>query len=239
MMSNRFYIYCHRRKTDGKCFYIGKGTSQRYKTKYGRNQHWWNIVNKHGFEAEILVNNIYEQKAFELEAYFCNQIGYENLSNLNKELGNGGHSLSDESKIKISNKKINHPCYNDVWRQKIKKGNEGKVCSEVTKQKIRKPKTEEHKLNMKKPKGPQSLETIRKRKNSLKGKSKPKGMMEKIHKLNKKPILQYDLQGNFIKEWDSIKDAGLYIGKKGAAIGECCQEKRKTAYNYIWKFKLS
>ena len=81
---NIFYIYCHRKKTNGECFYIGKGKGNRYKTSQNRNQHWKNIVNKHGFEAEILINNISEEKAFELESYFCNQIGYENLCNIRK-----------------------------------------------------------------------------------------------------------------------------------------------------------
>ena len=82
MESHQFYVYCHRRKTDGKCFYIGKGKNDRYKTTLGRNQHWHNIVNKHGFEAEILVSGLTELKAFELESEFCKQIGYKNLCNI-------------------------------------------------------------------------------------------------------------------------------------------------------------
>lgn len=235
----RFYIYCHRKKTDGKCFYIGKGTGNRFKSKNGRNQYWHNIVNKHGFEVIILINNINEEKAFEYESYFCKQIGYENLCNIRKELDNGGYSMSEETKQKISKRKINHSCYNNEWKEKIRKGNKGKIVSEESKQKMRKPKLENHKLNMRKSKGPQSKETIKKRSISLLGKHKPEGMMKKIHENNKKEIFQYDLKNNFIKEWSSIKEAGLSLNKKGAAIGECCQGKRKTSYKYIWKFKIN
>jgi hypothetical protein len=202
MDNNRFYIYCHRKKTDGKCFYIGKGTENRYKSKRGRNQHWKNIVNKHGFEAEILINNISEEKAFELESYFCNQIGYENLCNIRIENGDGGHSHSEE-----------------------------------TKNKMRKPKTENHKLNMRVSKGPQSKETIEKRRNSLKGKSKPKGMMSSIHKNNKKTVNQYDLDNNFIFKWKGIIDASLHLGINKRSISNCCLGINKSAGNFIWRFE--
>lgn len=102
---NRFYVYSHVRKTDGKCFYIGKGTGNRYKLAHRRNQYWHRIVNKHGFESIILVNNISEEKAFELEAEFCKQIGYENLCNVHMEDGWGGHSISEETRKKMSKPK--------------------------------------------------------------------------------------------------------------------------------------
>ena len=97
----RFYVYSHVRKTDGKCFYIGNGTGRRAWYKLDRNQYWYNIVNKHGFETIILVNNISEEKAFELEANFCKQIGYKNLVNLNQEKGNGAWTRSEETKQKL------------------------------------------------------------------------------------------------------------------------------------------
>lgn len=97
----RFYVYCHIRKTDGKCFYIGKGTGRRAWYTLDRNQYWYNIVKKHGFETIILVNNISEEKAFELEADFCKQIGYKNLCNLNQEKGNGAWTRSEETKQKL------------------------------------------------------------------------------------------------------------------------------------------
>ena len=52
-----------------------------------------------------------------------------------------------------------------------------------------------------------------------------------------KPILQYDLNGNFIKEWFGIKNASENLLIDKSNIGECCRNKRKTAGGYIWKFK--
>jgi hypothetical protein len=52
------------------------------------------------------------------------------------------------------------------------------------------------------------------------------------------PILQEDLEGNFIKEWNSQKEAQISFNKlKGDGIGAVCRGKQKTAYGFIWKFK--
>lgn len=52
-----------------------------------------------------------------------------------------------------------------------------------------------------------------------------------------KPILQYDLEGNFIREWNNMTEAAKYISKSTSAISECCKNKRKTAYGYKWEYK--
>ena len=51
-----------------------------------------------------------------------------------------------------------------------------------------------------------------------------------------KKIIQYDLNGNFIKEWDSIKEASLFIKKHITGIQHCCKGKLKTCGGYIWKY---
>jgi len=52
------------------------------------------------------------------------------------------------------------------------------------------------------------------------------------------PVLQFDRQGNFVKEWNSQKEAQLFFNKPNSdGIGAVCRGKQKTAYNYIWKFK--
>ena len=51
----------------------------------------------------------------------------------------------------------------------------------------------------------------------------------------KKKVSQYDLNGNFIKMYDSINDAS-FDSNLTHHIGEVCQGKRKTAGGYIWKY---
>jgi hypothetical protein len=51
-------------------------------------------------------------------------------------------------------------------------------------------------------------------------------------------ILQYTLDGIFIKEWNSATEAALFLNKKTpSAIYEVCNGKRKTIYGYKWKYK--
>ena len=50
-------------------------------------------------------------------------------------------------------------------------------------------------------------------------------------------VLQYDLQGNFIKEWDSIADAHRAL--RASHITDCCKGKRNYSKGYIWKYKES
>ena len=57
---------------------------------------------------------------------------------------------------------------------------------------------------------------------------------KKVSNTLKKPILQYDLDGNFIREWPSARDVGRDVRTN---IGYCLRGKYKTAYGYIWKYK--
>lgn len=52
-----------------------------------------------------------------------------------------------------------------------------------------------------------------------------------------KPIFQYDLDGNFIKEWECATVAGKILKIAPQNISKCCNGSIKTAYKYIWKFK--
>ena len=53
-------------------------------------------------------------------------------------------------------------------------------------------------------------------------------------KSKNKPILQYDLDGNFIKEWECTADVGKEVQHN---IRHCLKGKQKTAYGSIWKYK--
>jgi hypothetical protein len=52
-----------------------------------------------------------------------------------------------------------------------------------------------------------------------------------------KPILQYDLNGNFIKKWNSAKEVERELGFKSYNICKCLKNKCKKSYNYIWKYE--
>lgn len=228
MENARFYVYAHLRKTDGKCFYIGKGSGKRYKAKESRNPHWWNIVNKHGFKCEILINGLTEEKAFELEAEICKQIGYENLCNVREELGNGGWSHSKETKDNIS-KALKGRIQSKETIQKRSKSLKGNISLSNPKRGLKISKS----LIGNKKRG----DNISK---SLIGKSKTKHHSDNISKNNKgitrnqKPIIQYDLEGNLIKEWPSIIEAKKYIK---ADISAFLSGKQKTAGGFKWKYK--
>jgi len=64
---------------------------------------------------------------------------------------------------------------------------------------------------------------------------KSKSMMGVMNK----PILQYDLHDNLIKEWSSISEAYLSLNKKitNGCINLACKGKIKTAFGYKWKYK--
>lgn len=53
---------------------------------------------------------------------------------------------------------------------------------------------------------------------------------------NAKKVNLYDLKGNYINTFGSIKEAQMYLHKNISHISDCCKGKRKTAGNYIWKY---
>ena len=53
----------------------------------------------------------------------------------------------------------------------------------------------------------------------------------------KKCTLQYDLEGNFIKEWDSAKEAADFLEVNVRNITTCCRGKISRAYKFRWKYK--
>ena len=60
-----------------------------------------------------------------------------------------------------------------------------------------------------------------------------------ITKKQRKPVLQYDLNGNFIREFSSVQEAAEFTGNKNhrVSIKRCCQGKYKKAYNFKWRYK--
>ena len=82
-----------------------------------------------------------------------------------------------------------------------------------------------------------SIEAKKKMSDAKLGKKRLKESVEKSAKAQRKPVLQYDLYENFIKEWDSASLAGKTLKINIAHIGACCRKERKTIGNFKWEYK--
>lgn len=52
-----------------------------------------------------------------------------------------------------------------------------------------------------------------------------------------KAVVQYDLDGNFIADFPSAKDAGEATTANGSYIVQCCKGKRRSSGGYLWSYK--
>lgn len=109
-MDNIYYVYAHVNIKTNEIFYIGKGKGGRLFSKNRRSDRWVNYVNKYGYKAVLLEQNITEEEAFLKEVFYIKNIGRadkkEGLLINMSDGGSGGNNnlgrvLSDEWKIKI------------------------------------------------------------------------------------------------------------------------------------------
>lgn len=77
-----FYVYEHRRLSDGVVFYIGKGAGDRAFSPASRNRKWRFTADKHGWASEIVRANMHEACAFTLERCLISLYGASQLSNM-------------------------------------------------------------------------------------------------------------------------------------------------------------
>lgn len=52
-----------------------------------------------------------------------------------------------------------------------------------------------------------------------------------------KGVLQYDSEGNLVREWPSAREVERQTRFSQGNISACCRGELKSAYGYIWKFK--
>jgi len=51
-----------------------------------------------------------------------------------------------------------------------------------------------------------------------------------------KKCYQYDLEGNFIREWNSITEAAKFYNSKSSKIHKCMNKKHLIAFNCYWRY---
>lgn len=54
---------------------------------------------------------------------------------------------------------------------------------------------------------------------------------------NIKKVYQYDIEGNFIKEWDAATDAAAYYECEVSALCACCNNRAKTCCGFQWSYQ--
>lgn len=88
---------------------------------------------------------------------------------------------------------------------------------------------------------PRPLEIRKKISKSNMGKVLSEDTKEKVRKsivkLQGRPILQFTLDGDFLKEWECIATAAKFYNVDKSSVMRCCQGKFKKSAGYIWKYK--
>jgi hypothetical protein len=155
----------------------------------------------------------------------------------NKNIGGGGVSYhSNETKLKM--KKLKPEGFGEKITNRLKgKPQSPKTISKRVEKITGKKRTLEQREKLSKAFKGRVFTEERNKKigDTQRGTPKPKSL-ELIAKL-KKPILQYDKKGNFLKEWTSAKDAGEFYGSDTTIQNALKQRRCKTAYGFIWKYK--
>lgn len=57
-------------------------------------------------------------------------------------------------------------------------------------------------------------------------------------KNNFTPVIQYDLKGNFIREWDSILEASRFLNISKQGICNTLKKRAKSSGGFIWEYKI-
>ena len=204
--------------------YIGKDTNNN--PKYlGSGSILKKAIEKYGkenFKKEILEHCSSKEELWKREEHWLNFFNAESnplfYNRTNKAYGNSGQT--QEGKKKISNAKKGW-IPSDETKKRMSENRRGhKMYNDEWRLKIKNSLTGLKRTD----------ETKHKQSEIRKGKPSQ----------SKKSVLQYDKQGNFLKEYPSATEAAKTLNKKsGAAITEVCNGKgnRKSIFGYIWKYK--
>ena len=159
------------------------------------------------------------------EHFICHQLLcqiYPNESKLKFALWAMSNQKTDNRDYKIGNRQY------ERMKQEYVKLVKGVPKSEQYKQSLSRsklgvkkpPMTDTHRINLK-----QSITGLVKSDTHRKNISKSKSIT----------VYQYDLQGHFIKEWESAKQAGKELKIDSGDIGKCRRGNKKSAGGFIWK----
>lgn len=207
-----YCVYMHKNKINGKV-YIGRSgnVAQRWHTKkhaYKQCTALYNAFNKYGwnnFDHLILFDNLTYDQSIELEQAMIKQY----KSNENKF----GYNLTEGGE----------GCIGRIWaqeeREKCGLARRGKTNSLEHRQKVSR--------------------ALTGRKLSPEHREKSKQALAKgaiiAAQILQIPVCQFDINGKFVREFDSLRQAADYLGvSKSTGIQNCCAGVGKIYKGYFW-----
>lgn len=230
------YLYRHIRLDTNEPFYIGIGSDLNYNRAYSksnRNQWWLNIIDSIEFRVDIILDELSWEdiKLKEIEfikLYGRRDLGLGPLVNLT----DGGEGLLNASKETLDKKSKSmiesHKLDPTIQKRKAEKIDWVEVSRKRSLSRDHKlaglKKSQTHKNN------PEIGRSMGKKISSNKQRGK------NISTSLSKPILQYDLEMNFIKEWKSLKEASINLEITHGGICNALKNKTKTCGGFIWKY---
>lgn len=219
----KYCVYKHT-SPDGRV-YIGL-TSQKPKARwqggngYKGNSYFTRAIKKYGwdnFTHEVLAKGLSEEDAKAME------IGLISFYKSNKRKYGFNISSGGESKKGTT--------ISEWHKERIRQASLGKTVSKETRQKLSKASKE----NWNDPKHKEYMRLINLgEKNPQYGKVRTD--KEKLMR-GAKPILQFDMDGNFIAEYISCHMASEKTGADRNGISKCCKGIYKQYKGFIWKYK--
>lgn len=259
-----YCVYAHINKINGK-IYIGQtkhgnNPNKRWENgnAYKSSPHFWAAIQKWGwdnFEHEIIANNLTAEEANKFEVLLIAKLDTMNREKgYNNDSGGKNKIPSEESREKNRQSHLGMKM-SEKTRHKMSEAHKGKIVSEETRKKI----SEIHKQLKNPMQGKHhSAESKKKIGQANRGRhhtdeAKAKMSLAKsnmseetrkkisaansgINSHNAREVLQFDMNDEFIKKWDFIKQASEELNIVRSSISECCSNKRKSAGGYKWQY---
>lgn len=228
------YVYQHIRLDKNQPFYIGIGSSAYYnraKRKKGRNKIWQRISNKTDYRVEILYDNLSWEEACQKEKELIAKYGRLNnktgiLANLTDGgEGNVGAILSPKHREAVgeaNKRRVFTPEQRAIMAERMRERMKDLSFREKISKGVK---------NSSKVKEVARLNCIKRKGFKMSDEAK-----RKISDSKKKPIIQKDINGVFIRVWDSMHGPEISLGLNQANIWRCCRGLSKTAYGFKWEY---
>ena len=218
---------------------------------YLRCSYFWNAIQKYGwenFEHIILAEDLDEEKAKQLEREYIKKYNTQNPK-YGYNLTSGGDGVrnwtpSEEWKRKLKERMNENPTmlgkhHSQEVKEKISKMAKERMESVDYRNRISTSLKEYYKIHDNPRKGVTlSDETKKKLSDNHKGNPIYIENGKKRGEQIRRRVNQYDLEGNYIKTFNSILEASNEIGVLGEVISRCCKRRKqsKSAGGFQWRY---